>query len=565
MPRISAADWFASTGTRRFWRRPGSWTLAAGIGALATALPVGTVIFLAFGASENAWPHLLATVLPDYVSTTLLLMAGVTIGTGVIGVGTAWLVVMCAFPGRGLLGWSLMLPLAAPTYVVAYVYTWLLDYAGPVQHGLRAGFGFATARDYWFPEIRSTGGAIVMMTLTLYPYVYLLARAAFIEQGRSALEASRTLGCTPWSGFRLVALPMARPAIVVGLTLVMMETLNDYGTVDYFAVRTLTAGVYNVWLKMQNVGAAAQIALVMLAFVVSLLLLEHAARRRRRVHQAGGRDRRSEPYLLPPGRAAWAMVACLTPVALGFVMPTGVLLFMAIENFDASWSARFPEYAWNSLRLAGIAATICLVMGTLVAYAQRLRPNPVLRGLARVASLGYAIPGAVLGLGVLIPFGAFDNAIDRLTRAWFGAGTGLLLSGTIAAVLFAYLVRFFALGFGAMEAGLARVRPSMDMAARTLGYGPTATLVRVHLPAIKGSALTALLLVFVDAMKELPATLVLRPFNFETLATYVYQHATNEQLELSALGALCIVAAGLLPVTILNRTIARHREARHAG
>ena len=549
----------------RTWRLPGLWTLAAGIGALATALPVGTSVWLAFGAAENEWPHLLATVLPDYIATTLLLMAGVAAGTMVIGVGAAWLVVMCAFPGRALLGWALMLPLAAPTYVVAYVYTWLLDYAGPVQHGVRAAFGFAGARDYWFPDIRSTGGAVVMMTLTLYPYVYLLARAAFIEQGPSATEASRTLGCTPWESFRRVALPLARPAIVVGVTLAIMETLNDFGTVDFFAVRTLTAGVYNVWLKMQNVGGAAQISLVMLAFVVTLLLLEHAARRRHRVYQSRGRDLHGPRYVLPPARAALALAACLVPVGLGFALPAGVLLVMAVENFDQSWSARFPDYAWNSLWLAVIAAAICLLMGTLVAYAQRLRPSPVLQGLSRAACLGYAIPGAVLGLGVLIPFGAFDNGLDGLARSWFGISTGLLLSGTVGAVLFAYLVRFFALGFGAMEAGLARVRPSMDMAARTLGYGPTATLLRIHLPAVKGSALTALLLVFVDTMKELPATLVLRPFNFETLATHVYQHATNEQLELAALGALCIVAVGLLPVMVLNRTIARHREAGNAA
>jgi len=484
----------------------------------------------------------------------------VAAGTIVIGVGTAWLVTMCSFPGRALLGWALMLPLAAPTYVVAYLYTGLLDYAGPVQSMIRSIFGFATMRDYWFPEIRSVEGAIAMMALTLYPYVYLLARAAFIEQGPSAMEASRTLGCNPWQAFRRVALPMARPAIAVGAALAMMETLNDFGTVDYFAVRTLTAGVYNVWLKMQNVGGAAQIALVMLAFVVTLLLLEHAARRRQRYHQSGGRYLRGPRYVLPPGRAGLAIAACALPVLLGFVIPAGVLLAMAIENFTAAFNARFPEHAWNSLRLAVAAAIICLVMGTLVAYAQRLRPSRALHALSRVASLGYAIPGAVIALGVLIPFGALDNGIDALARGQLGVSTGLLLSGTLAAVLFAYLVRFFALGFGSMESGLARVKPSMDMAARTLGHGPTSTFFKVHLPIVKGSALTALLIVFVDVMKELPATLVLRPFNFETLATQVYQHAATEQLELSALGALTIVAVGLIPVVLLNRTIIRQRE-----
>lgn len=544
---------------RRF-RRPGLWTLAAFAGALAAALPVGTALWLAFTANENVWPHLMATVLPGYIATTLILLGGVALGTIVIGVGTAWLVTMCSFPGRALLGWALMLPLAAPTYVVAYLYTGLLDYAGPVQSTIRGVFGFATMRDYWFPDIRSVEGAIAMMALTLYPYVYLLARAAFIEQGPSAMEASRTLGCNPWQGFRRVALPMARPAIAVGAALAMMETLNDFGTVDYFAVRTLTAGVYNVWLKMQNVGGAAQIALVMLAFVITLLLLEHAARRRQRYHQGGGRYLRGPRYVLPPGRAALAIAACALPVLLGFVVPAGVLLAMAIENFTAAFNARFPEHAWNSLRLAVAAALICLVMGTLVAYAQRLRPSRALHALSRVASLGYAIPGAVIALGVLIPFGALDNGIDALVRDRLGVSTGLLLSGTLAAVLFAYLVRFFALGFGSMESGLARVKPSMDMAARTLGHGPTSAFFKVHLPIVKGSALTALLIVFVDVMKELPATLVLRPFNFETLATQVYQHAATEQLELSALGALTIVAVGLIPVVLLNRTIVRQRQ-----
>lgn len=544
---------------RRF-RRPGLWTLAAFAGALAAALPVGTALWLAFTANENVWPHLMATVLPGYIVTTLILLGGVAAGTIVIGVGTAWLVTMCSFPGRALLGWALMLPLAAPTYVVAYLYTGLLDYAGPVQSMIRSVFGFATMRDYWFPDIRSVEGAIAMMALTLYPYVYLLARAAFIEQGPSAMEASRTLGCNPWQAFRRVALPMARPAIAVGAALAMMETLNDFGTVDYFAVRTLTAGIYNVWLKMQNVGGAAQIALVMLAFVVTLLLLEHAARRRQRYHQSGGRYLRAPRYVLPPGRAGLAIAACTLPVLLGFVVPAGVLLAMAIENFTAAFNARFPEHAWNSLRLAVAAAIICLVMGTLVAYAQRMRPSRALHALSRVASLGYAIPGAVIALGVLIPFGALDNGIDALARGQLGVSTGLLLSGTLAAVLFAYLVRFFALGFGSMESGLARIKPSMDMAARTLGHGPTSTFFRVHLPIVKGSALTALLIVFVDVMKELPATLVLRPFNFETLATQVYQHAATEQLELSALGALTIVAVGLIPVVLLNRTIVRQRE-----
>ncbi len=542
---------------RRRLTAEGIWQAGGFVIALGVALPIAAVAWIALFPEENIWPHLFETVLWDYVVTTLELMLGVAVGTIIIGVGTGWLVSTADFPGRRWFQWALMLPLAAPTYIVAYVYTDMLEFAGPVQSALRAMFGWETVRDYWFPDIRTIGGAIAMMVLTLYPYVYLLSRAAFLEQAAASAEASRTLGAGPWRTFFRVALPLARPAVVVGVALALMETLNDFGTVDYFAVRTLTAGVFNVWLQMGNVGGGAQIALVMLGFVVLLILLERLQRRRRRYYAMSMRQKRARRRRLT-GSSAWlATLACLAPVILGFAVPAAVLLRHALVHAGESWSSRFPEFAVNSLLLAAGSALLCVALATFLAYAVRLQGGRWLRGAARVASLGYAVPGAVLAVGILMPFGAFDNAVDGWMRDTFGISTGLLLSGTVAAVMFAYVVRFFALSYGSLEAGLGRIRPSMEMAARTLGEGPTGTLARVHLPLLRGTLLTALLLIFVDVMKELPATLLLRPFNFDTLATYVYQFGSSEQLERSALGALSIVIVGLLPVILLNRTVAR--------
>ncbi len=535
------------------------WTAGAVLVAILIATPILTVFGLALFPAENIWPHLIDTVLPGYVVTTLELMAGVAVGTVAIGVGTAWIVTMCDIPGRRILEWALVLPLAMPAYVVAYVYTDILEYAGPVQQTLREIFGWHSARDYWFPEIRSLGGAIVVMTAALYPYVYLLARSAFLEQANGVVEAARTLGCSGWKAFVRVSLPMARPSIVVGLTLAMMETLNDFGTIDFFSVQTLTAGLFNVWLVLNNTGGGAQIATVMLFFVVGLMLAERAARRKRGYHNTTLRYREPQRLALAPARRWFAFAACALPVAIGFLIPAGLLLSYAADNYRASISNDFPQAALNSLTLATIAAAVAVVVGLFLAYAVRLRRSATLRNLARFASLGYAVPGAVLAIGILTPFGLFDNAIDSLARELLGVSTGLVVSGTIVAVLFAYVVRFLALAYGTVEAGLGRVTPHIEDAARTLGHGPAGTLWRVNLPIIRGSILTAGILIFVDCMKELPATLLLRPFNFDTLATYVYQFASDELLEECALGAVAIVAAGVIPVILLTRVMGRGR------
>lgn len=547
----------ARIGASRFGS--GAWTLGALIVAGLIALPLIAVIVLALDPSDGIWPHLLSTVLPLYARTTFALMLGVGLGTIVIGVGTAWLTTMCRFPGARLFEWALLLPLAMPAYVVAYVYTDMLEYAGPVQGALRALFGWESPRAYWFPEIRSLGGAIAMMTLVLYPYVYLLSRAAFLEQSVCVLEVSRTLGRSPWSGFLDVALPLARPAIVVGVSLVLMETLNDFGTVDFFAVPTFTAGIYDVWLNMGSAAGAAQLAVVMLTVVLVLIAMERLARRGQRYHHTTTRYRALPSYRLRGVRRALAVVACALPVVFGFAAPAGVLLTFALRTPPVTLGGSFLDYAANSLTLSVGAAAVAVAVGLFLAYGVRLGGGRVLRSAVRFAGIGYAVPGAVLAVGVLIPMAALDNAVDGLMRRTLGVSTGLLLSGTLFALVFAYVARFLALSLGAVEAGLGKITTGMDGAARTLGRGPGRTLLGVHLPMMKGTILTAAILVFVDCMKELPMTVLLRPFNFDTLATYVHQYASSELLEECAAGALAIVAAGILPVIALSLTIRRSR------
>ncbi|MGD9860977.1 MAG: ABC transporter permease [Marinobacterium sp.] len=541
---------------------PGWYSVAWG-SALLVMLPVLAVLWLALFPTENIWPHLVDTILPVYIRSTLLLLAGVGSLSVVIGVSTAWLVTMCHFPGRRLFEWALLLPFAMPAYVIAYLYTDLLEYAGPVQSTLRELFGWQTARDYWFPDIRSLGGAIAMLTLVLYPYVYLLARASFLEQSMSIRDASRIFGCTPLQSFLRISLPIARPSIAVGLALVSMETLNDFGTVDYFAVKSLSAGIYDAWLNMGNLGAAAQIASLMMLFVVLLISLERIARARQRQFSGSDRFRSIERFRLSPARQLMATLACALPVVLGFAIPFIVLGSYALRRLDQFAEPGFIANAVHSFTLSALAAALTVVIAVVLAYSKRLYPQQrSLTVAARFSSLGYALPGAVLAIGVIIPLAAFDNSVDAFMQRHFGFGTGLLLSGTPFAIVFAYSVRFLAVSTGSVESSLAKVTPSMDMASRSLGLNPLQTLRRVHLPLIRGGLLTAVLVVFVDSMKELPATLILRPFNYDTLATYVYQYASDEMLETSALSAMLIVLVGIVPVILLSRTITATRQGK---
>jgi len=528
---------------------------AALVIGLALALPVLTIIILAFTPTENVWPHLIATVLPGYVTRTIALMAGVGLITFVVGTATAWLVTMCRFPLRPLFLWASLLPLAMPGYIVAYAYVDFLSYAGPLQTWLRGVFGWTRPGDYWFPDIRSLGGAIFILSMVLYPYVFLTARASFIRQPATQLEVARALGRTPWGAFRNVALPLARPGIAVGVSLALMECLNDIGAAGFFGVRTLTLGVYTTWLSQGNLGGAAQISAVMLLFIFVLVWIERTARRKQSFVLPSQRPRQPDRIRLNGWQRVLAVTACALPILIGFVIPALVLMSFAASRLEDALSVTYLKAVYHSLVLAGLAAAIAVALGLVLGYAHRAVRSRFTGNITRIASMGYAIPGTVLGIGVLIPLAAFDNALDGFLRENFGISTGLLLSGSIAAIIFAYVVRFLAVSFGAIESGLQKVTPNVAAAARTLGRGPISAFFEVHLPLLRPALVTAAILVFVDCMKELPATLILRPFDFETLATTVFMLASLDQLEESALPALTIVAVGLVPVILLSRTL----------
>jgi iron(III) transport system permease protein len=435
----------------------------------------------------------------------------------------------------------------------------LLDFSGPIQTMLRAAFGWHTVRDYWFPDVRSLGGAIFVLSTVLYPYVYLSARASFVQQSICVLEVARTLGQTSAGAFWRVALPLARPALAAGLALALMECLNDLGAVQYLGVQTLTVSIYSTWLQRASLGGAAQIALVAVAFVLVLMLAERSARGRGQFHHTTGRYR-SIPFSdLEGWRALAATVLCALPVLVGFVLPLAMLLVQSAAHVSDALAAGFWRAVGNSVGVSVAAAAATVALGLVLAYAQRVAPNLLVRGAARAAGLGYALPGTVLALGLLIPLAAFDNRLDALFRQWLGLSTGLLLSGSLFVVVLAYVIRFLAVSLSALEAGFARLSPNLDAAARTLGETALSALWRVHMPLLVPVLGAAALLVFVDAMKELPATLLLRPFNFETLATHVYAYAALEQFESATLGALTIVLIGLVPVLLLHQTVAAGR------
>jgi iron(III) transport system permease protein len=534
------------------------WAWIAAITGGLIALPVLVVAAHVLAPAGDVWSHLAATVLPRYIVNTLWLMLGVGAGVLIIGVSCAWLVAMCRFPGRSIFEWALLLPLAVPTYVIAYAYTDFLQFTGPVQTGLRDLFGWGRG-DYWFPNIRSLAGAISLMTLVLYPYVYLLARAAFMEQSVCVLEVGRTLGRGPWRLFGSVAMPLARPAIAGGLALALMETLNDFGAVQFFGVDTFTTGIYRTWFNLGEPVAAAQLAAILLLFVFVLVLLERWSRGDARFFQTSARYRALPQFELHGMRAALAIAACFAPLALGFLIPAALLLHMAITQGDPLWGTRFLTYASNSLLLAAVTAALAVALALALAYGARVGRSTASTIAARIAGMGYAVPGSVIAVGVLIPLGFLDSTVNEYAYRWLGATPGLLLTGTLVALVYAYLVRFMAVSLNAVDASLARVTPSMDGAARTLGHTPGQTLRRVHVPLTRASLLAAGILVFVDVVKELPATVILRPFDFDTLAVRAYELASDERLAQASTSALAIVAVGILPVIMLSAAMARAR------
>lgn len=541
------------------------WVLIVSIILGLVLLPIFTIFYLALTPDQNIWPHLAANVLPNVLLDTLLLATGVAVIASVTGTLTAWIVTMYRFPGRSVIDYLLVLPLAMPTYIVAYCYVDLLDYAGPVYLTLSQLFGWASPRDSWLPEVRSLPGAILILASVLYPYVYLTARASFVQQSICALEVARTLGQSSTGVFWSVALPLARPAIAAGAALVVMESLNDLGAVQHLGVNTFSASIYATWMQRSSLSGAAQLSSLLLVFIIILVLLERLARQGARTHHTTGRYR-SISMETVGGLKGYGLLAVTTiPFIVGFLVPASVLIQHASSHLEGALESGFMKAAADSLWVAGLAAVVTVTAVVVIAYARRLSSHAFFRSSVWLSGLGYAVPGTVLAIGLLFSLARVDAGIDVVFETWFGISTGQIFSGTILSIVIAYMIRFCAVAMANVEAGLGRISPSLDAAARTLGESTLSTFVRVHLPLMVPAIGAAALLVFVDALKELPATLLLRPFNFETLATHVYTLVALEQFERSALGALTIVAVGIVPVLLLHQTVAAGRAGQSAS
>ncbi|MDE0850209.1 iron ABC transporter permease [Yoonia sp.] len=532
------------------------WSAGALVIAIIVVLPIAAVLWFALTPTDNIWPHLMATTFPRYLRNTVILMLSVGALTAVVGTTTAWLVTMYTFAGRRWLQWALLMPLAVPAYVGAYALVDFLEYAGPVQTALRGVMGWENAADYAFPAIRTRTAAAIVLSASLYPYVYLLARAAFREQSGAGFEVARALGVGPFGRFFRVGLPLARPAIAAGVAVVMMETVNDFGTVDYFAVQTLTTGIFTVWLQGGNLGGAAQLATCVLGMVVFLVVLEKVSRRKSKFFASVRGQRPVSRSALTRGQGVVAFVVCLVPVLVGFVLPVSVL---SSHAFDASewFQPGLRKALWHTVTVAGGASVLTVLGGIFMVYGVRLSRRKLPKLLMPVTAIGYAAPGAVLGLGILVPLAALDNRVADGVLAITGYDPGLMLTGTAGVLVMAYVVRFFAIAQGAADAAFGRVSPSLPMAARSLGQTAGGALRRVYMPLMRASIGSALLLVFVDAVKELPATLLLRPFGYDTLATRVHAKASLENISEAAPAALMITLVGLVAVILLARA---HKE-----
>ncbi|WP_404406045.1 ABC transporter permease [Pelagibacterium halotolerans] len=531
------------------------WVGLAMLAATLAVIPVLTIALTAMSDTGTLWSHVIAYVLPQAVQNTAILLIGTGLIATFVGTGAAWIVSAYDFRGRGILEWALLLPLAVPTYIMAYAYLDVLSPLGPVQGVIRAVLGYDSPRDFRLPDIRSMWGAILIFGFVLYPYVYLTTRAMFLTQAANLVEVSRTLGVRRSAVFWRVALPLARPAIAVGVSLALMEALNDVGAAQFLGIRTLTASVYTTWIIRTDLPGAAQIAMAMLVFVVMLIVIERWARRDQRFAHSAQRARPMVPRRLAGAQGLLAFALGALPIVIGFLGPALYLFFEAIKRIEfAGVSPYLIRATINTVSLSAIATLVVLFMGFAVSYAARLRSDRLTAAMARVATLGYAVPGTVLAIGILIPVAFFDRTLDHAMREWFGLSTGLLLLGSGAALVYAYSARFLAIASGGIEAGLSRIPLSYDHAARTLGQSATGALVKVHLPLSRAALTAAGLLVFVDCMKELPATLLLRPLNFESLSTLLYGEAARGTYEDAALAALIIIVIGILPVILLART-----------
>ena len=531
-----------------------AWSLSAIAIAGIVALPIVVVLLELLAPASPNWSHLAETVLTDYLVTTAALMLLTGLIAALLGVSTAWIVATKAFPGRAFFSWALVLPLAMPAYVIAYVYTDLLDYSAPLQTNLRAwlGDGFA------LPPIRSLGGAALLMGFVLYPYVYLLARASFAAAAGSLFEAARVLGARPFKAFRTVALPVARPAIVGGLILVLMETAADYGVADYFGLSTFTTGIFRTWFGLGDKSGAVQLAGWLFIVVAMLILTERWIRRGARHNPtSSGRARPIEAAKRPRLATIW----CALPVAIGFVVPTSILIDYAVRIGDPQLGSEFTGFIANTAIVAALGALVAVALALWLSYAERLSRNRATQLGIQVATLGYALPGALISVGILVPLTSVDRQVAIVMRDVLDVTPSLLLTGSIFALVFAYVGRFLTVAYNACSSGLARVHPNLDAVARSLGARPSRVLRDIHLPIVSGSVASAFMLVFIDITKELPATLILRPFNFETLATRVYRLASDERIAEASTAALLMVLIGILPSIVLSRTVRERSQA----
>jgi iron(III) transport system permease protein len=515
--------------------------------------PIASIVWLSFSVETLQWRHLMSTVLPRYLTNSLVLMAGVGFVSLFLGTSLAYLVTNIKFPGAKVIKYALFLPLTMPSFIAAYAWVELLEYAGPLQTSLRATMGWTSARDYWFPDIRSRFGAILVLSFALYPYVYLLARSAFRELPLSGHDVARSLGLGHVRQFWRISLPQARPAIVAGTAIVMMETLNDFGTVDFFAVQTLTTGIFSLWLESYNTGGAAQLALFAVVIVAALLFLERLGRRNARFNKSGRQLARVKPQRVSNLMSSFAFLFCLVPIFIGFIIPLFVLVRPTLNDISLWTDIELWSAAGHSLLLGFVSATLVVFLSMIMVLG--LKDNKTLLGkyIPTVSTLGYAFPGAVLGLGILIPLATLDNwAADKI-YFMTAVDPGLLLTGTAAALVIAYCVRFFAIGVGASEAGLAAITPSIPHVAQSLGLGRSSLVWRIYQPLMRGSLASAMVLVFVDTVKELPATLLLRPFNFETLSTHTYGQATLENFNATAPPALLMIGLSFGAIIVLAK------------
>lgn len=542
-----------------------SWQISSLVASLFILLPLLAIGYHAIGGQWQNLQHFWHTMLGHYVFNSSLLVCLTLVLALIFALPSAWLVTHYRFWGHKLLQWLLCLPLAMPAYLIAYLYTDLLDYSGALQILLRQLFGWQSPQDYWFPQIRSLYGAAFVLALVLYPYIFLLARVALLEQSENLLQSAKTLGASPFTIFRKITLPLIRPAIAVGMTLVAMETLGDFGTVAYFAVPTLTTAIYDAWLGFHDIGTASQISLFMLLMIFLLVLLESYSRRKQKTYQRGYEKK---PNLKPLKgyRAGLALLWCWGLISLAFLLPLGRLLYWSYEYFEQSWNLNFLQYAKNSLLVSIIASLVTLLLALLLHFNHRLslqagllRPQAT-RTLLQISSLGYAIPGTVLAIGLLSPLTFADHQLHAWLKALNLSPVGLIFSGSIFALVMAYCIRFSAMAIGSLEASFAKIAPSLDMASQTLGKNGIKMLMKVHFPLLSKGILTALLMVFIESMKELNASLLLRPFNFDTLATHVFIFTSDEQLERAALPAVALVLTGLIPVILLTRSLLINSE-----